>query len=275
MWDQSASDFGNGTMAGGFFNAGTPGGTVNTPGEKKGGAQRAHNIIPVNIKDILDAIDEKLKIEDTEAHMVTFVGTVEQIESKQTNVSYTVRDDTGSIEVVQWIEGEGNVQSPFQVVEGNFCRVVGSIRQTQDRRHVMAFRVAKLTTANEITTHLLETQWVRMKLRQMKRKMGEGTGQSMNNSVTGGGMTGPLASSSSATSNVANGIMSGLSSFQSMVYTIIQATTAETGMEKSQIYNSVRGRMIPRDVDAALEFLCSEGHIYSTVDEDHFKSTDS
>lgn len=64
-----------------------------------------------------------------------------------------------------------NVQSPFQVVEGNFCRVVGSIRQTQDRRHVMAFRVAKLTTANEITTHLLETQWVRMKLRQMKRKM--------------------------------------------------------------------------------------------------------
>jgi hypothetical protein len=77
-------------MAGGFFNAGTPGGTVNTPGEKKvrrhfqylldifsrlfhsqGGAQRAHNIIPVNIKDILDEIDEKLKIEDTEAHMVS------------------------------------------------------------------------------------------------------------------------------------------------------------------------------------------------------------
>lgn len=59
----------------------------------------------------------------------------------------------------------------IQVMEGNFCRVVGSIRQTQDRRHVMAFRVANLTTANEITTHLLETQWVRMKLRQMKKKM--------------------------------------------------------------------------------------------------------
>ena len=89
----NSGDFGNGSMAGGFFNAGTPGGTVNTPGEKKvcklkrhisisctffscvllfqgSGAQRAHNIIPVNIKDILDAEDEKLKIEDTEAHMV-------------------------------------------------------------------------------------------------------------------------------------------------------------------------------------------------------------
>ena len=120
------------------------------------------------------------------------MGTVEQIESKQTNVSYTVRDDTGSIEVVQWIESEGvltycvlymyllviyfvvlmqNVTSHIQVVEGNFCRVVGSVRQTQDRRHVMAFRVAKLASANEITTHLLETQWIRMKLRQMKKKM--------------------------------------------------------------------------------------------------------
>ena len=68
----NSGDFGNGSMAGGFFNAGTPGGTVNTPGEKKvcklkkhisisctffscvllfqgSGAQRAHNIIPVNI----------------------------------------------------------------------------------------------------------------------------------------------------------------------------------------------------------------------------------
>merc|ERR1712071_642585 len=67
--------------------------------------QRAHNVIPVNISDILNAPDEKLKIEDTEVHMVTFVGTVENIESKQTNISYSVRDDTGTIEVVQWIEG--------------------------------------------------------------------------------------------------------------------------------------------------------------------------
>ena len=58
----------------------------------------------------------------------------------------------------------------LQVVEGNFCRVVGSIRQTQDRRHVMAFRVNKLSSANEITTHLLETHWIRLKLRQIKKK---------------------------------------------------------------------------------------------------------
>jgi replication factor A2 len=56
-------------------------------------------------------------------------------------------------------------------MEGNFCRVTGSIRHTNDRRNIMAFRVAPLTTANEITNHLLETYYVKLKLRQLKKKM--------------------------------------------------------------------------------------------------------
>ena len=39
-------------------------------------------------------------------YQVTFIGTVDKIDSKQTNITYTIRDDTGVIEVVQWIEGD-------------------------------------------------------------------------------------------------------------------------------------------------------------------------
>lgn len=78
-------------MAGGFF-AGTPGGSQATPSEKKvlriqqvnghdmlfvslllflqSGAQRAQNVMPVNIADIINSPDEKLKIEDNDVHMV-------------------------------------------------------------------------------------------------------------------------------------------------------------------------------------------------------------
>jgi replication factor A2 len=272
MWDQNGGDFTSNSMAGGFF-SGTPGSQA-APSEKKAGAQRAHNVIPINISDVLTSPDEKLRIEDNEVHMVTFVGTVESIESKQTNISYSIRDDTGTIEVVQWIEGEGNPVASIQVVENTYCRVIGSVRQSQDKRHIMAFRVSPISSVNEITSHLLETQYVRLKMRQLKSKMGVPMNNNSSIPISMGNntMSGPLASSTSAYNSTG---ITGLTSFQTMVYNIIQATTTETGIEKSQIYSSVKGKMGNRDVDAALEFLCSEGHIYSTVDEDHFKSTDS
>ena len=36
----------------------------------------------------------------------------------------------------------------------------------------------------------------------------------------------------------------------------------------------VRTKMSKQEMDAALDYLSSEGHIYSTIDEDHFKTTD-
>jgi len=135
----------------------------------------------------------------------------------------------------------------------------------------MAFRVAPVTNVNEITSHLLETQYIKLKMRQLKSKMGQPfNNNSVSSNSMGGSMSGPLASTGFSSSGI-----TGLTSFQTMVYSIIQATLVETGIEKSQIYSAVKGKMASRDVDAALEFLCSEGHIYSTIDEDHFKSTDS
>ena len=43
----------------------------------------------------------------------------------------------------------------------------------------------------------------------------------------------------------------------------------------SWIISLFLGKMSKKDVDDGLEFLSNEGHIYSTTDEDHFKTTDS
>ena len=59
----------------------------------------------------------------------------------------------------------------IQVVENTYCRVIGSVRQLQDKRHIMAFRVVPVNNCNEITSHLLETKYVRLKLKQLRSKM--------------------------------------------------------------------------------------------------------
>ena len=49
----------------------------------------------------------------------------------------------------------------------------------------------------------------------------------------------------------------------------------DVSKSNSRIISLFLGKMSKKDVDDGLEFLSNEGHIYSTTDEDHFKTTDS
>ena len=48
----------------------------------------------------------------------------------------------------------------------------------------------------------------------------------------------------------------------------------EAGIDRDTIFNQAKKTMTKNEMDNALDFLSSEGHIYSTIDEDHFKTTD-
>lgn len=56
------------------------------------------------------------------------------------------------------------------MAKGNFCRVVGIVKDVGSRCHVVVLRLSKLVSTNKITTHLLETRWIRMKLRRLAGK---------------------------------------------------------------------------------------------------------
>ena len=67
----------NASQGGGGFYGDNQGGTQNTPstGEKR--RQRAQNLVPVGIKDILESRDELFQVEGMEVGMVTFCGIIE------------------------------------------------------------------------------------------------------------------------------------------------------------------------------------------------------
>jgi replication factor A2 len=66
--------------------------------------------------------------------------------------------------------------------------------------------------------------------------------------------------------------MGGINDLQRQILQVIKgAATNAMGVGIQQISNTLHKS--PHDVRAALEFLSNEGHVYTTIDEDHFLTT--
>ncbi|OBS58896.1 hypothetical protein A6R68_09992 [Neotoma lepida] len=66
----------------------------------------------------------------------------------------------------------------------------------------------------------------------------------------------------------------GLTVIQNQVLNLIKACPRPEGLNFQDLRNQLQ-HMPVASIKQAVDFLCNEGHIYSTVDDDHFKSTDA
>ena len=62
---------------------------------------------------------------------------------------------------------------------------------------------------------------------------------------------------------------------QDSVYKMVAACEREEGIGRDELFSALQSKMSKKELDESLEFLSNEGHVYSTTDEDHFKTTDS
>ena len=129
-----------------------------------------------------------------------------------------------------------------------------------DKRHLMAFKVSSVVNKEEYSAHQLEVVYSHLKLRQLNEaesKVSNGTQQST-----------PQGVGKSSTKD-----SFGQASYD-MVFKLIKGCRDEEGVAREAVHEGARGRLSAAEVDKAVDFLSNEGHIYSTIDEDHFKSTD-
>jgi len=209
-------------------------------------------------------------VEGCEVGMVLLVGKVVTCEKATTKTTYRIQDDSGEIEVIQWLE-EGTNQPEH--IEGSPIKVVGSIRTQQDKKHVMAFKISEVRDQAEYDAHTLEVVYSHLKLRQLQQKINGqilGSDGSLSQSMMGGalgvqGGAGYVSSSANQSFGNRN---------YDLVYGLIKQSTDEAGIDRDNIFNGVKKSMSKVEMDNSLDFLSSEGHIYSTIDEDHFKTTD-
>lgn len=250
--------------------------TMSTPSGGGSGteskAKKKQNLVPVQISEILNSPEEGFTVEGSEVGMVVVVGKVMSYEKATTKTTYRVQDDSGEIEVIQWLE-EGTNQPEH--AESHPIKVVGSIRSHQDKKHIMAFKISEVQSQAEYDAHLLEVVYSHLKLRQLQQKINGqimGSDGSLSQSMMGGGLGIQGGAASSYVSSSANQSFGNKN--YDLVYGLIKQSTDEAGIDRDSVFGGVKKNMSKNEMDNALDFLFSEGHIYSTIDEDHFKTTD-
>ncbi|CAG5119833.1 unnamed protein product [Candidula unifasciata] len=255
MWnnqDFSQSGFGGG---GGF---GTPG----ADDRKQKGVRRS-NIVPVTVAQVLTAKhDGDVFVSgNVELSQVTLVGLIVGVNETPTRIDYLVDDMTGPpLDVKQFNnandenEQAQNVAS-FALPVNTYVRVYGNVRAFGGKRSVNAHKITPLTDMNELSGHILEVIYANA------QQQG-----STPAAFSGGDKKGVVAME---TGNQ----IPGLTPLQSQIQMIIRSDRSEGGCSFDDICKQLR-TAAPKAIRDALEFLSTEGHIYSTIDEEHFQATD-
>ncbi|NXK04249.1 RFA2 protein, partial [Herpetotheres cachinnans] len=247
----------------------SPGGFGSPAG---GGAEkkqriRSQNIVPCTVSQLLTAeqVDEIFRICDMEIAQVTIVGVIRHAEKAPTNILYKVDDMTAApMDVRQWVDTDEAGGENVVIPPGTYVKVAGHLRSFQGGKSLVAFKMMPVENMNEFTTHMLEIVHAHMILRKNRMSTSRG-GESFSSTGTGdvGGYGGG-----------GNLGVNGLTAHQSQVLNLIKNCPVPEGMSlqelKLQLHN-----MSMSTIKQAVEFLSSEGHIYSTVDDDHYKSTDA
>uniref|UniRef100_A0A3P9LDT7 Replication factor A protein 2 n=1 Tax=Oryzias latipes TaxID=8090 RepID=A0A3P9LDT7_ORYLA len=259
-------------MVGGYTQS--PGGFASpglSQGEKKG-RTRSTQIIPCTVSQLMSAsqADEAFKVGEVEVNQVTIVGIIRSTDKSMTYIQYRVDDMTGApMDVKQWVDTEDPSVDSTVLPPGTYVKVSGNLRSFQNHRSMVAFCIRPLEDMNEITSHMLEVVQAHMALGKPQNTLGGGGGMTAG-SVSKpaiGGMGGSYAGASDMTNN-------GLSPNQNQVLSLIRGCPEPQGISIQDLKHRLGGMSLPM-IKQAVEFLSNEGHIFSTIDEDHFKSTDN
>jgi len=242
---------------GGDFNA-TQGANVGAVSE-----QKAEGIAPVFIKQVQESPEGNFQLFGMSFGMVCCVTIVRNIETSSTKITYSLEDHTGEIEAHYWLE-EGDTLKAPDVMLNNYVKVFGSMRTTGGQKTLMIFKMLPITDPNEITTHVLEVLNARYKAEDFGNKGSGGSGL---------GDFGVGSKAGVGNGNLDGGNDLGLEGKHRAVFQAIRSHVSDEGISRKELQRKF-AHLSTSELDNILDFMISEGHIYSSIDPDHFLSTE-
>lgn len=282
------SNFGGDAFGGGNMSQGGGFAVDNNGPDAKGKQLNKQSLAPCTIKQLKNAPasggDNGFSVDGKDLHQVTIVGLITHADEQNTNLQYTVDDGTDSINVKMWIDAatdEAAIEKRAQWREGAVVRVIGQMRAFNQVRSIVAFHIQPLTDFNEYTFHFIEV--VHTHLRNTKGSAAEqggapaaGAGMAGASMGVAGGMAGGMAPQGGAGFAPQPGFAA--NSVASTQETVMKYFTSYAETDIGCTITDCVSAMGPQGVtDAqvrtAVENLVNEGHLYSTIDDEHYKAT--
>lgn len=237
----------------------------------------------LTIKQCNEAVEAggKYIVDGRPIQQVHLIANVLTVSFKETNVELSVEDGSGTITVRLYLDGnEGD--SLQSIKEGEYRMIVGTLKKIGGSLCVIAFTLAPIEDHNMLTMHLLDTILTHQRTTlgpassAMKQQNGGGFAKQENGAPggmqvdysNGGMMNGGGVGSS-------NGV--GGSSLKEQVLWYFahgEGSESDAGCSISKVASQLSSYTHLQIQEAVVQ-LSDDGHIYSTIDDEHFKTTTS
>ena len=204
------------------------------------------------------------RVNGEEVHNLTLLGKIVEANESSTSQQYTIDDGTGTVVVKKWVDADDAEGAKQTLAAGQYVRVYGHLRVFQGARNVIAFNMRPVTDFNEITYHFLEVVYCNSH---------NGARAAAAPKAEAGAAEGTAYAAPAAAAAAAGATATGSCSDQVMaIYNGPQGAT-DNGAPVGDVVTALNGRFTEAQVRKAVEFLVNEGHLYSTIDDNHYRST--
>ncbi|KAI5060148.1 hypothetical protein GOP47_0024568 [Adiantum capillus-veneris] len=247
---------------------------------KKGNPKTA-GVLPLTVKQASQAMqnpfDDTFTVYGADINIVTLLGMVVDKEENTSHVSFALDDGTGRVDVNCWMNGQEmhTCKEILKVQNGGYVCIYGHLCVLQGKKSIVALSIRLIVDFNEVTFHFLESVYVHV-LRA----------NSMGHNIPSNQIGGSITSYMQAPSSFYNDLVDYTPSYPvntdgspeacvRRVQSIFEEPhnlTLEAGLHVDDVIRRMNGFGI-QQVRVAIELLVNEGMIYSTIDDDHYRST--
>ncbi|RKP06577.1 hypothetical protein THASP1DRAFT_31605 [Thamnocephalis sphaerospora] len=216
--------------------------------------------------------DAPLRIDGRDLTHITLVAVLRNLTEQAMHYVLMFEDGTGVADVHVWPNDTSDLNEDRinSLPVGGYVRVIGQVRSFNNKRHILALQLVPINDHNEITMHMLEVIQTHLyftrgmtsmlALRPLVKQ------STIERSAYGAASTSSLAPMS--------GVVGGteFTPLQRGIMAFVGTKSDEAGAHIMQIASAVNlgKEAIMKDI----EWLVAEGHMYSTIDDDHFRTMD-